>query len=116
MGIGNGTSWRFGATRGMHRNGAGTAKESDATALGKAWARFEERVRHSLRIDSPPAKRLAEVTDIAETIINTLLPEDEDDRRELIEDDYQLESDIETFEQLTGKVIPPVDDLSILDE
>ena len=99
------------------RNGAGTAKESDATALHKAWARFEERVRRSLRFDPPPAKRLAEVTDIADTIINTLLPEDEDERRELIEDDYQLQSDIETFEQLTGKVIQPeVDADSSLDE
>jgi len=54
------------------------------------------------------------VADIAATIINTLLPDDEDERRELIGDDYQLESDIETFEQLTGKVIHPEDDEPIL--
>jgi hypothetical protein len=30
--------------------------------------------------------------------------------RELIDDDYQLESDIETFEQLTGKVVQQGDD------
>ncbi len=44
---------------------------------------------------------------IAETIINALLPDDEDDCRELINDDYQLQSDIDSFEQLTGKVIQP---------
>ena len=90
------------------------AEESDAEALRKAWARFEERARRSLRMEPPPAKRLAEVADIAETIINALLPEDEDDRREFIDDDYQLESDIETFEELTGKVIQPEDDEPIL--
>jgi hypothetical protein len=92
------------------RNEAATAQESDAQALRKAWARFEERVRHSLRLDPPPTKRLAEVSDIAETIINALLPDDEDDRRDVIEEDYQLQSDIETFEQLTGKMIQPEDD------
>jgi hypothetical protein len=56
-------------------------------------------------MDSTPAKRLDEVTDIAETIINSLLPEGEDDRRELIEDDYQIQPDIESFEQRIGKVI-----------
>jgi hypothetical protein len=86
--------------------------ESDAEALRKAWARFEERARRSLRMDPPPAKRLAEVSDIAESIINTLLPDD-DDCRDLIEDDYQLQSDIETFEQLTGKKIQPRDDVLI---
>ncbi len=65
-------------------------------------------------MEPPPAKRLAEVADIAETIINALLPEDEDERREFIDDDYQLESDIETFEELTGKVIQPEDDEPIL--
>ena len=65
-------------------------RESDAEALRKAWARFEERARRSLGTEPPPAKRLAEVADIAESIINSLLPEDEDDRRDLIADDYQL--------------------------
>jgi hypothetical protein len=55
------------------RNGSETAEESDATALRKASVRFEVRVRHSMRLDTPPAKRLAEGTDIAQTIINTLL-------------------------------------------
>jgi hypothetical protein len=78
----------------------------------RAWARFEERARRSLRMEPPPARRLAEVSGIAESIINALLPEDEDDRRDLIGEDYQLESDIETFEQITGKVIRPADSVS----
>ena len=87
-----------------------TADVSDAVALRKSWARFEERVRRSLRMDPPPAKRLAQVADIAEAIIRTLLPDDEDDCRDLINDDYQLQSDIETFEHFTGRVIRPEDD------
>ena len=87
---------------------------SDLAALCKAWARFEERVRRSLRMDPSPVKRLAQASDIAETIIKTLLPDDEDDCRDLINDDYQLKSDIETFEHFTGKVIQPEDDLPIL--
>jgi len=43
-----------------------------------------------------------------------LLPGDEDDCRDLIDDDYQLQSDIETFEQLTGKVMQPEDGDPIL--
>jgi hypothetical protein len=96
------------------RSDAPTAHESDAEALRTAWARFEERARRSLGMEPPPTKRLAEVADIAETIINTLLPEDEDERRNLIDDDYQLQSDIETFEELTGKVIKPEADEPIL--
>jgi len=65
-------------------------------------------------MERTPAKKLAEDSDIAKTIINTLLPDDEDDRRELIADDYQLQSDIESFEQLAGKVIQPKGDLPIL--
>jgi hypothetical protein len=95
---------------------APTPAESDGEALRKAWTRFEERVRHSLRIEPPPARRLAEVSDIAETIINALLPDDQDDCRELIDDDYQLRSDLETFEQLTGKVIQPGVDEPILSD
>ena len=74
-----------------------------AEALCKAWARFEERARLALQMELPPIKKLVEVASIAESIIETLLPDDEDERRELVADDYQLESDIETFEQLTGK-------------
>ena len=79
-----------------------------AEALCKAWARFEERVRRSLQMGAGSAKRLAEVADIAETIINYLLPDDEDDCRDTFENDYQLDSDVETFENLTGKKIRPI--------
>ena len=79
-----------------------------ADALCKAWARFEERVRRSLQMDAVPAKRLAEVADIAETIINYLLRDDEEDCRDTFENDYQLDSDVETFENLTGKKIRPI--------
>jgi hypothetical protein len=89
------------------RDDAPNIHESDVQARRKAWVRFEERARRSLHVDPSSAKRLAEVSDIAETIINSLLPEDESDRREVIDDDFQLQSDIETFEQLTGKVIQP---------
>jgi hypothetical protein len=89
------------------RNDAPTSKESDAAALRKAWARFEERARRSLHMEPPPARRLAEVSGIAETIIKTLLPDDEDECRDMINDDYQVQSDIETFEELTGKKIRP---------
>ncbi len=98
------------------RSGVPTAAESDSEALRKAWARFEERVRRSLRMEPPPDRRLAEVSYIAESIINSLLPDDEDDRRKFISDDYQLESDIETFQQLTGKAIQPEDGESILSD
>jgi hypothetical protein len=58
---------------------------------------------------TPPCPRNS-----AETIIKTFLPDDEDDCRDLIDDDYQLKSDIETFEHFTGKVIQPEDDDPIL--
>ena len=90
------------------RGDAPTSGESHSESLRKAWARFEERARRSISMEPPPARRLAEVTNIAESIINALLPDDDEDRRELIGDDYQLESDIETFEELTGKVIQPL--------
>jgi hypothetical protein len=96
------------------RGDAPTTQESDAAALRRAWARFEERVRRSLRMEPSPAKRLAEVADIAETIINAFLSDDEDERRDFIDDDYQLQPDIETFEQLTGKKIQPEDDEPIV--
>jgi hypothetical protein len=51
-------------------------------------------------MDSMPAKRLAEVMDIAETIINSLLPDDRDDEMGLW-DERQVESDVEAFENLT---------------
>jgi hypothetical protein len=75
--------------------------------LCKAWARFEERVRRSLQMPEPDQK-VRQVADIAETIINYLLPDDEDDCRDTFENDYQLDSDVETFENLTGKKIRPI--------
>ena len=75
--------------------------------LCKAWARFEERVRRSLQMPKPDQK-VRQVADIAETIINYLLPDDEDDCRDTFENDYQLDSDVETFENLTGKKIRPI--------
>jgi hypothetical protein len=88
-----------------------SAQESDADALRKAWARFDERVRRSLNMDLPTVRRLVEVADIAEAIIKPLLPDDEDNRWDVIGADYQLQSDIETFELLSGKAIRPEDAL-----
>jgi hypothetical protein len=45
---------------------------------------------------------------------NALLPDDEDDRWYLIHDGYQVQSDIETFEELSGIAIKP--DLSLTAE
>jgi hypothetical protein len=89
------------------RGDASTAEESDAATSRRAWARLEEPARRSLGTEAQPVRRLAEVSDIAETIINALLPENEDDRRELIGHDYQRQSDIQAFEQFTGKAIQP---------
>ena len=77
-----------------------------AEGLCKAWARFEERVRRALQIPKPD-HRLREVADIAETIIKTLMGDDEEHLRDEFENDYQLDSDVETFENLTGKTIRP---------
>ena len=45
-----------------------------------------------------------------------LLPDDEDDCRDLINDDYQLKSDIATLEHFTGKKIQPEDEISVSDD
>jgi hypothetical protein len=58
-------------------------------------------------MEPPPARKLSEVAEIAETIIKSLQPDDQDDCRDLIDDDYQLKSYIETFEQLTSKKVQP---------
>jgi hypothetical protein len=92
-----------------NRNGAGTGGESDVEALRDARVCFEERTRRSLGMEPPPAKRLAGVADVAESIINALIPKGKDDCRDFIGDDYQLKSDIETFELLTGMAIKPED-------
>ena len=52
-------------------------------------------------------RQVKEVADIAETIINYLMGDDEEHRRDEFENDYQLDSDVETFENLTGKKIRP---------
>ncbi len=83
------------------------AHPPDAEALCKAWARFEERTRRTLQMESLE-HRLKHVADIAETIINTLMGDDEEHRRDEFENDYQLDSDVETFENLTGKKIRPI--------
>jgi hypothetical protein len=54
-----------------------------------------------------PEQRFTKLADIAESIIEALLPDDEDDRRDVVNECYQLFSDIETFEELTGKSILP---------
>jgi hypothetical protein len=89
-------------------------EDAGAEALRKAWIRFEERTRRSLSTDPPPAERMAEIANIAESIINALLPDDADNRREVIDDDYRRQSDVETFAQLIGKVIQFNDDLPTL--
>ena len=86
---------------------APVAHPPGAEALCKAWARFEERARRSLQMRSLE-RQVKEVADIAEAIINTLLGDDEEDRRDQFENDYQLDSDVETFEHFTGKKIRPI--------
>jgi hypothetical protein len=78
-----------------------------AEALVKAWARFEERVRRTLQLPRPDQKA-QQIADIAETIIKTLMGDGEEHLRDEFENDYQLDSDVETFENLTGKTIRPV--------
>jgi len=78
-----------------------------AEALCKAWARFDERVRRALQTPKPD-HRVSEVADIAETIIKTLMGDDQEHLRDEFENDYQLDSDVETFENLTGKKIRPI--------
>jgi hypothetical protein len=89
------------------KDSAPIAHPPGALGLCKAWARFEERVRLSLQM-SKPDQKVRQVADIAETIINYLLPDDEDDCRDTFENDYQLDSDVETFENLTGKKVRPI--------
>ena len=86
---------------------APVAYPPSAEGLCKAWARFEERTRRTLQMESLEHK-LKQVADIAETIINTLMGDDEEHRRDEFENDYQLDSDVETFEAFTGKTIRPI--------
>ena len=79
-------------------------------AFKKAWSRFEIRVRHHLGMPDVEYK-LRAVADISESIIKSLISshigDDEDDLRMELENDYMLESNLETFENLTGKSIRP---------
>ena len=64
-------------------------------------------LRHSLQMPLHSSVEVKEVANIAETIINYLMGDDEEHRRDEFENDYQLDSDVETFESLTGKKIRP---------
>ncbi len=75
-------------------------------ALAKAWTCFVERACRTLQVPSPQSK-VDSVADIAEEIINQLMGDDEEHRRDEFENDYQLDSNVETFENLTGKKIRP---------
>ena len=65
-------------------NDAAPVAKPPAEVLCKAWARFEERARRSLQMPSHEHK-LKAVADIAETIINTLMGDDEEHRRDEFE-------------------------------
>ncbi len=82
------------------------ARPPSAEGLCKARARFEERSRRSLQLRSLE-RQVKEVADIAEAIINALMGDDEEHRRDEFENDYMLDSNVETFENLTGKKIRP---------
>jgi hypothetical protein len=78
----------------------------DADALKKARERFEVRARVILQMVDL-SNRFTQVANIAETIINYLMGDDEEHRRDEFENDYQLDSDVETLESLTSKKIRP---------
>lgn len=78
-------------------------RDGEKEALWRAWEVFEKRSRLALGMDPPATDRLKRVADIAESIINSLLPDDNEDRTEQVEDDYQLKSDLDTFEHYTSK-------------
>jgi hypothetical protein len=78
----------------------------DADALKKAWERFEVRARVTLQMVDL-SNRFTQVANIAETIVNYLMGDDKEHRSDEFENDYQLDSDVETFESLTSKTIRP---------
>ncbi len=84
------------------RKGEGTLAEHNRIELRKAWVKFEERSRRILGMENELHDYKA-AADVAESIIQSLLPEDEQERAEAISDDYMLESNIDTFEHFTGK-------------
>lgn len=77
--------------------------KKDDGALARVWEHFERRARLTLNLPPPPD--IQQVAGVAQEIIETLLPDDIHDRADQIRDDYQLESDIDTFEHLTGKTL-----------
>ena len=78
-----------------------------AEALCKAWARFEERARRSFRCAHSSVRSRKWPTSPRRSS-TTLMGDDEEHRRDEFENDYQLDSDVETFESLTGKKIRPI--------
>jgi hypothetical protein len=87
----------------FHQGNYVPKKDNPAEALATAWGHFDRRTRSALNMPEPAEKTLKAVADIAEEIIEALLPDDIHDRADQIRDDYMLESNIETFENLTGK-------------
>jgi hypothetical protein len=85
-------------------------KDNANEALKDAWACFDRRVRQQFGMPDLKQK-LKEVADIAESIISQLLElagvDGEDELRDELTNDYMLESNLETFENLTGKKIRP---------
>ena len=78
-----------------------------AEALCKAWARFEERTRRTLQMESLGAEAQGGRGHRGDDH-QTLMGDDEEHCRDEFENDYQLDSDVETFENLTGKKIRPI--------
>ena len=96
----------FDGERSYFHHGDYFPTRGDADALKKAWERFEVRARFTLQMIDL-SNRFTQVVNIAEAIINTLMGDDEDHRRDEFENDYELDSDVETFENFTGKKIRP---------
>lgn len=91
--------------------GWGDYNNDPKEAQWKAWERFEERTRRLLGMDAPPSKRLKEAGDIAQQIIDELLPDDPESRTEQVEEDYMLKSNLDSFEAFTGhKLYEPRED------
>jgi hypothetical protein len=80
-------------------------RDDPEEALWRAWERMEERARRTMQMDPPPADKLRQMAGVAESIIESLLPDDNEYRTDQVEEDYQLKSDLDTFEHLTGKAL-----------
>ena len=84
----------------------------DADALKKAWERFEVCSRVTLQMVDL-SNRFTQVANIAETIINYLMGDDEEHRRDGMGRTTTQHFDVETFESLTGKKIRPSADCQL---